>query len=191
MELRLVLNVPNTMTAVRVVLSGIIFFLLLKSEFFIGGILLFLASLTDGVDGLVARRLGQATLGGALFDLMADEVLFMPNLIAAVHMGLFSSADNLMPLNPYPYAVSALAGGVTVVSGVGIYLWKRRKRQMEFPSPTMVVKLTFWFWLAPLISAVLGVGPDWLLATLMYLSIIWTGLAFYSYLKKGAYVFTD
>lgn len=32
---------------------------------------------------------------------------------------------------------------------------------------------------------------DWLLAALMYLAIISTVLTFYSYLKKGGYVFTD
>lgn len=190
-NLELVLNLPNTMTALRVLLSGAIFILLLKGEFLTGGILLLIAASTDWMDGLFARRLGQVTLGGTLFDLVADEMLFMPNLIAAVHMGLFSRADGLIPLNPYPYALSALAGGVTVIVGVGIYLWKQRTRQMEFPAPPMVAKLTFWFWLAPLIAAVLGIGPDWLLAVLMCLSIVWTVLAFYSYLKKGTYVFTD
>jgi hypothetical protein len=45
--------------------------------------------------------------------------------------------------------------------------------------------------MAPLIVAVLGVGPDLLLAVLMYLAFISTGLTFYAYLRKGSYVFTD
>jgi len=105
--------------------------------------------------------------------------------------GLFSRADHLMPLNPYPSAVLALAGGVAVFAGIGSYLWKRRSRAMEFPTPTGIAKVNFWFWLAPLVVAVFGIGPDWLLAALMYLAIISTILTFYSYLKKGSYVFTD
>jgi hypothetical protein len=62
---------------------------------------------------------------------------------------------------------------------------------MEFPTPTGIAKVNFWFWLAPLVIAVFGIGPDWLLAVLMYLAIISTILTFYSYLKKGSYVFTD
>jgi len=190
-ELRLTLNVPNIITAVRVVMAGIIAWLLWQGEFLAAGILILIAASTDGLDGLLARRLGQSSLGGSLFDLVADEMLFMPSLILAIAAGLFSRADNLMPFNPYPYAVLALAGGVAVLAGVGTYLWKRRSRTLEFPTPTGVAKVNFWFWLAPLVVAVFGIGPDWLLAALMYLAIISTLLTFYSYLKKGSYVFTD
>jgi cardiolipin synthase len=190
-ELRLALNVPNIITAVRVVMAGIIAWLLWQGEFIAAGILILIAASTDGLDGLLARRLGQSSLGGSLFDLVADEILFMPSLILAIAAGLFARADGLMPFNPYPYAVLALAGGVAVLAGVGTYLWKRRSRAIEFPTPTGVAKVNFWFWLAPLVVAVFGIGPDWVLAVLMYLAIISTALTFYSYLKKGSYVFTD
>jgi len=190
-ELRLVLNVPNSLTALRVVLAAVVAWLLLRADFFAAGILLVVAASTDGLDGLMARRLKQYSLGGALFDMVADEILFMPNLILAVTSGLFSRVHGLLPFNPYPYAVPALAGGVAVLAGIAIYLWKRRRRDIEFPTPTGVAKVNFWFWLAPLILAVFDIGPDWLLAGLMYLAIISTVLTFYSYLKKGGYVFTD
>jgi phosphatidylglycerophosphate synthase len=121
-ELKLILNIPNVITAVRVVLSAIIAVLLLQAEFLAAGILLVIAACTDGLEGLIARKLNQSSLGGSLFDLVADELLFMPNLIIAIISGLFSKVNGLMPFNPYPYAIPALAGGVAVLSGVGIYL---------------------------------------------------------------------
>ena len=190
-ELRLALNIPNIVTAMRVVLAGIIAWLLWQHLFLAAGILILVAASTDWLDGFLARRLGQSSLGGALFDLVADEIFFMPSLILAIAAGVFSKTDSLMPWNPYPYAVLALAGGVAVLAGVGTYLWKRRSRAFEFPTPTGVAKVNFTFWLAPLVVAVLGIGPVWLLAVLMYLAIISTVLTFYSYLKKGSYVFTD
>jgi phosphatidylglycerophosphate synthase len=190
-ELTFDLNVPNIITAVRVVLAGFTAFLLWQGEFLAAGILIVIAACTDGLDGLLARRLGQSSLGGSIFDMVADELLFMPSLILAIIAGLFSRTDHLMPFNPYPYAVLALAGGVAVFAGIGSYLWKRRSRAIEFPTPTGVAKINFWFWLAPLVIAVFGIGPDWLLAVLMYLAIVSTVLTFYSYLKKGSYVFTD
>ena len=200
-ELKLVFNVPNTVTAVRVVLAGVIVWLLWQHLFLAAGILIVVAASTDWLDGFLARRLRQETPGGVIFDLVADEVFFMPSLILAIVAGVFSKTDNLMPWNPYPYAVLALAGGVAVLAGVGTYLWKRRTRTFEFPSPTGVAKVNFTFWLAPLVVAVFyeafEVGPDShmglivLLAVLMYFSIISTLLTFYSYLKKGSYVFTD
>lgn len=190
-ELRLALNIPNIVTAVRVVLAGIIAWLLWQHLFLAAGILILVAASTDWLDGFLARRLGQSSLGGSLFDLVADEIFFMTSLILAIVAGVFSKTDSLMPWNPYPYAVLALAGGVAVLAGVGTYLWKRRSRAFEFPTPTGVAKVNFTFWLAPLVVAVLGIGPVWLLAVLMYLAIISTVLTFYSYLKKGSYVFTD
>lgn len=193
-EIKFTLNVPNIITVVRVVLAIVIACLLFqgsKSQIMAAGILLIIAASTDWLDGFLARRLGQASLVGSLFDIVADEILFMPTLILAVAGGLFSRAGAFMPWNPYLYAVPALAGGVTVLAGVGIYLWKRRSRVFEFPTPTGVAKVNYWFWLAPLILAILGIGPDILLAVLMYLAIISTVLTFYSYLKKGSYVFTD
>jgi phosphatidylglycerophosphate synthase len=193
-ELKFTFNVPNTITTVRVVLAIVIAILLIlgsKSEILAAGILLIFAAFTDFLDGFLARRLGQSSLVGSLFDIVADEILFMPSLILAIAAGLFLRTDGLMPFNPYPFAVPALAGGITVLAGVGIFLWKRRSRVIEFPTPTKIAKVNYWFWQAPLIVAILRIGPDILLAVLMYLAIISTLLTFYSYLKKGSYVFTD
>ena len=190
-ELTFDLNVPNIITSTRVVMAGFAAWLMSQGEFLSAGIMIIVAAATDGLDGLFARRLKQSSLGGSIFDMIADELLFMPCLVLAVIAGLFSRTDSMMPLNPYPYAVLALAGGVAVFAGIGSYLWKRRSRAMEFPTPTGVAKVNFWFWLAPLVIAVFSIGPDWLLAVLMYLAIVSTILTFYSYLKKGGYVFTD
>ncbi|MFC1912849.1 CDP-alcohol phosphatidyltransferase family protein [Chloroflexota bacterium] len=193
-DLKFSLNVPNALSSVRVFLAIPIALLLnqgSENSILLAGILLVIAATTDWLDGFLARRLGQSSLAGSIFDIVADQILFMPSLILAITAGLFSRTDALMPLNPYPYAVPALTGGVTVLAGIGIYLWKRRSRAFEFPTPTGVAKVNFWFWLAPLIVAIFKVGPDMLLAVLMYLAIISTMLTFYSYLKKGGYVFTD
>ncbi len=193
-ELKFYLNVPNTLTLSRCVLAIPIALLLYRgteSSILLAGILLVIASLTDWLDGFLARRLGQTSVVGSILDVVADEILFIPTLLMAIAAGLFSRADALMPLNPYPYAVPALAGGVTVLTGIGVYLWKRRGRAIEFPTPPGVAKVNYCFWLAPLIVAVLKIGPDWLLAVLMYLAFVTTVMSFYTYLKKGGYVFTD
>jgi phosphatidylglycerophosphate synthase len=193
-RLSLSYNAPNALTLLRLGLAGVIAWLLFQHSpngTLVAGILLITASLTDMLDGLVARRLGQSTLFGSLFDMTADQLLFMPSLILAVRAGLFERAGDFMPLNPYLYAGPALLGGVFVLAGIGMYLWKRRTRSFDFPTPTKVAKYNFLFWLMPLIVAILGIGPGWLLAALMYLSIVSTIATFYSYLKKGSYVFTD
>jgi len=191
---RLVWNVPNVVTGIRVVLAACIACLLYRSQpgdTVVAGVLLIVAASTDALDGFLSRRLGQVTGGGALFDLVADELLFMPGLILAIRAGLFARTEGLVPFNPHLYALPALAGGASVLAGVAVFLWKRRTRVMDFPTPPPVAKANYWFWLAPLIVAVLNIGPDTFLAVLMYMALVSTILTFYAYLKKGSYVFTD
>ena len=187
-------NAPNGVTIARVVLAIVIAWLLLRgeaTEILIAGILLIVGWATDGLDGLLARRMGQSTLAGALFDLVADRLLMTPTLILAIAGGLWSRTAGLMPFNPYPYAMVVIAADLTVMAGVFTFIWKRRRRVIEFPAPTLIARITYSVQMPTLVVGVLGIGPDMLLAALMYLTIILTLVASYSYFRKGAYVFTS
>jgi phosphatidylglycerophosphate synthase len=191
--IKFTLNVPNILTTIRIILAIIVVTLLAlgnSTQVLAAGIILGVAAVTDFFDGFLARKLGQTSLFGSLYDIVADEILFMPTLIVAVISGLFDRTAGMVWWNPYLYAGPALLGGVTVVAGVVIYIIKRRKRVFEFPTPTKVAKMNYWFWIAPLFLAIINVGPDLLLAVLMYAALVSTIATFYSYLKKGSYVFT-
>ena len=186
-------NVPNAVTAMRIVLAVVIAWLLIRAEItgiLWAGILLVIAWITDGLDGFLARRLEQSTLAGALFDLVADRVVMTPTLILSIGVGVWQRTASLMPFNPYPYAVIVIAADLTVLAGVFTFMWKRRNRMIEFPPPTQVARITYLIQMSTLVVGVLGIGPSMLLVALMYLTIISTLLASYSYLKKGGYVFT-
>ncbi len=105
-------------------------------------------------------------------------------------VGVWQRTASLMPFNPYPYAVIVIAADLTVLAGVFTFMWKRRNRMIEFPPPTQVARITYLIQMSTLVVGVLGIGPSMLLVALMYLTIISTLLASYSYLKKGGYVFT-
>ena len=186
-------NVPNAVTMVRVVLAIVVAWLLIQGgaeEVILVGILLVVAWATDGLDGFLARRLGQSTLAGALFDLVADRLLMTPILILSIAEGLWWRTSSLMPFNPYPYAVLVVAADLTVLTGIFTFMWKRRSRAIEFPAPTQITRITYSIQMPTLVVGILGIGPDTLIAALMYLTIIFTLLASYSYLKKGGYIFT-
>lgn len=186
-------NAPNAVTIARIALTIVIAWLLLQggtTEILLAGIFLIAGWISDGLDGFLARRMGQSTLAGALFDLIADRVLMTPILILAITGGLWLRTDGLMPFNPYPYAITVVAADLTVVAGVFTYIWKRRRRAILFPAPTLIARITYSIQMSTLVIGVLGIGPDVLLAIFMYLAIIFTLVASYSYLKKGGYVFT-
>ena len=186
------LNAPNAITVLRIILAVPIAFLLCHGgtrEILLAGILLSIAWATDWLDGFLARRLGQSSLLGGLLDLIADRVIMTPTLILAIAAGLWSRTDALMPLNPYPYAVIVIAGDLAILAGVFIFIRKRRTYAIEFPAPTQIARITYSLQMLTLLVGVLGIGPDMLLAVLMYVTIIFTLISFYSYLRKGAYVF--
>jgi phosphatidylglycerophosphate synthase len=162
-----------------------------QTQILIAGILLFLGWITDGLDGFFARKLGQSTLSGALFDLVADRFLMTPALILMVIGGHWRYGATFMPFSPYPYAIIVIAADLTVLVGIAIFVMKRLKRQIEFPAPTMIARITYSIQMPTLIVGVLGIGNDLIMDILMYLTIISTLAASYSYLKKGGYVFTS
>ncbi|MFC2001343.1 CDP-alcohol phosphatidyltransferase family protein [Chloroflexota bacterium] len=186
-------NVPNAVTTVRIILAVVIAMLLIQADvtgIMWAGILLVVAWISDGLDGFLARKLGQSTLAGALLDLVADRIIMTPTLILSIAGGLWQRTTSLMPFNPYPYAVIVIAADITVLAGIVTYMWKRRNRAIDFPPPTQIARIAYSVQMPTLVVGVLGIGPDTLLAALMYLTVIFTLLASYSYLKKGSYVFT-
>lgn len=67
-------NVPNTLTAVRLALS-IVVFVLIPLQLFLAAMIVFLITAsTDWIDGYWARKYGQVTQLGRIFDPFADKI---------------------------------------------------------------------------------------------------------------------
>jgi phosphatidylglycerophosphate synthase len=188
------LNFPNSITLLRLVFAALTAWLLLignSLSILIAGILLTLGWITDGLDGWVARKTGQSTLFGALFDLFADRILMTPALIILVFGGHWHYGSSLIPFSPFPYLIVVVMADITVLAGIFVFMAKRIKRQIEFPGPTLFARITYSIQMPTLIIAVTGIGNDLMMDILMILTILSTVIASYSYLKKGGYVFTS
>ena len=69
-----VFNVPNSVTAARLVLS-IVVFVLIPRQLYLAALIVFLVTAsTDWVDGFWARKYGQVTQLGRIFDPFADKI---------------------------------------------------------------------------------------------------------------------
>jgi cardiolipin synthase (CMP-forming) len=188
-----IMNVPNSLTLSRVILTllAAVFLLTGRDSLRIsGGIILIVAWATDWLDGFLARRLNQTSLLGAVLDLISDRILMDSISIITIVQGYWQRTQGLMPLTPYPYLVLVWAADFTLLIGIAIFLTKRKGGPLAFPAPPFISRLAFPVQMLTLVLAVLNLGPDWLLAAAMYLTIISTLIASYIYLKKGAYIFT-
>lgn len=94
------LNWPNSLASLRIIIAPIMFWILLTPELFTDNgfhvswsyytvsLLFVLASTTDFFDGFIARELDQKTMLGAILDPLADKML-----VLAAFLGLMLNGD--------------------------------------------------------------------------------------------------
>ncbi len=82
-------NLPTLLTLSRILLIPL-FLIFTPSHPVIGTLLFFVASLTDFLDGYIARKTGQSTKFGMILDPIADKFLVISALILLVDMALVS-----------------------------------------------------------------------------------------------------
>lgn len=83
------LNVPNVLTVLRILLVPVVVVALLDETpngDLLAAIVFALASLTDWVDGYLARARGSVTTFGKLMDPVADKLLVVAALVALVSL---------------------------------------------------------------------------------------------------------
>lgn len=79
------LNIPTILTLSRIILIPVFVFTVYQHPLF-GAIVFSIASITDFLDGYLARRSGEVTKFGIIFDPIADKFLVISALIVLVDM---------------------------------------------------------------------------------------------------------
>jgi cardiolipin synthase len=76
-----VLNIPNTITLLRIVAVPFFLFLLAEGSYQIAFIVFIVTGLSDGIDGAIARLTNTRTELGAHLDPLADKLLLVSSFI--------------------------------------------------------------------------------------------------------------
>jgi cardiolipin synthase (CMP-forming) len=107
---RQILTAPNQLTLLRMIFLPFIVINLVKHDFKWALILFVLAGLSDGLDGLLARKLHQQTVLGQYLDPIADKLLMST-------MFLVLSIERLIP---WKYTVMVFSRDISIllISGV-------------------------------------------------------------------------
>jgi cardiolipin synthase len=107
---RQILTAPNQLTLLRMIFLPFIVINLLKHDYKWALALFVLAGFSDGLDGLLARRLHQQTLLGQYLDPIADKLLMST-------MFLVLSIEQLIPWK-YTVVVFSRDISILLISGV-------------------------------------------------------------------------
>jgi CDP-diacylglycerol--glycerol-3-phosphate 3-phosphatidyltransferase len=116
------LNVPNVLTVVRILLVPVLVVALLEKTSggdLLAAIVFATASLTDAIDGWLARSRNWVTTFGKLMDPIADKLLIIAALIALVSLGRLD-AWVAMVIIAREFAVTVLRVAVGTQQGVVI-----------------------------------------------------------------------
>jgi cardiolipin synthase len=139
----LLINVPNTLTILRVVLTPV-FAICLIRKYVEGALLVFIvAALTDGLDGMVARLFRQKTIVGAFLDPAADKLLLTTAFIIL-------ATQNIIP--PW-LAVIVISRDVVIFFGIALLSIMDKKFEAK---PKMASKITTVAQLATVFIVLLG-----------------------------------
>ncbi|HEX8818144.1 MAG TPA: CDP-diacylglycerol--glycerol-3-phosphate 3-phosphatidyltransferase [Terriglobales bacterium] len=111
------MNLPNSITLTRICSIPLLIWILSTSRFpeangtkeLLAAALFIAASVTDGIDGYLARKRGQITTMGVLLDPLADKLL-----IAAAFISLVQFNPALVP----PWVAVVIIGREFLVSGL-------------------------------------------------------------------------
>jgi cardiolipin synthase (CMP-forming) len=179
-----ILSVPNIVSAARLCLVPVFVWLLAephRRDWFAAAVLLGVLGFTDGLDGQLARRLGQVTKVGKVLDTVADRVLLATAVIGTLAAGAI----------PVGVAAAAIAReAVVAVAAVLLALAGARRVDVTFlgKAGTFGLMCAFPLFLAgssPIgwhhVATVLG----WVSA-IPALVLAWASLVVYAPLAKAA-----
>ena len=181
------MNLPNKLTLLRVILLPffILFFYLesVPGNYIIAFLLFAVASVTDALDGHIARKINLVTTFGKFLDPLADKVLVVSALCCFVEKGLMSAVP-LIIIVAREFMVSGLRL-VTANEGVVVAAGMWGKLKTAFTMVAIVVILIFCcFGLTEKFSLISAI--------LVWVSTILTVISGGVYLKGyWAYIDTD
>jgi CDP-diacylglycerol--glycerol-3-phosphate 3-phosphatidyltransferase len=160
------LNVPNVLTVIRILLVPVLVVALLDKTGggdLLAAIVFAVASLTDAIDGYLARARNWVTTFGKLMDPIADKLLIVAALVALVSLGRLE-AWVAMVIISREFAVTALRLAAGAAEGIVIPASSLGKLKTATQVAMVLALIAF------------PDRPDWVTA-LVYLTVVITVLS--------------
>ncbi|HKZ78730.1 MAG TPA: CDP-alcohol phosphatidyltransferase family protein [Pyrinomonadaceae bacterium] len=112
-----IITVPNMLTVFRMVLIPVFVTFLLYQRFVWALVVFLLAGVTDGLDGLLARRFDQRSQLGTILDPIADKLMLVTAFVVLSLRSVFPQpVPNHLPI-PFWVTVAVISRDVFIVVG--------------------------------------------------------------------------
>ena len=115
------MNLPNKLTVLRVIMIPFFVFFYLTEKVYIADILFIVASLTDMLDGKIARKYNLVTNFGKFMDPLADKLLVAAALICFVEViaaGYWGKIKTAVTMVTIIFMIPNFGGGLSGMSWI-------------------------------------------------------------------------
>jgi phosphatidylglycerophosphate synthase len=188
---------PNLLTIARLVMSIPYLISLWLHQYYLAIVLLWIAASTDMLDGILARRTGTSSGLGQVLDLGIDRALTLPAIFILWYQG-YMSGQPFFPWLAILWTLVLLITDMTLLVGIFRFISRKLKNQdLEFPSPTFIIKLTFPVHIIAL-SFIIGVPTwtfkdfsTWVFTIYILFATVMTVNASVIYMKKASWLFFE
>ncbi|GAB1262466.1 CDP-alcohol phosphatidyltransferase family protein [Aurantivibrio plasticivorans] len=161
-------QVPNLLTTLRILLAAPVAWLIIEGEFSLVLVLAFIAGVTDGLDGWIARRFNAQSRYGAIADPISDKALLIGTFVSLAWVGLV----------PEWVAWLVVARDVVILTGAICYHWLYGRYDMApsfWGKASTLVQICFALMVltqqvTPVFTAEVFQGMLWLLIALAIIS---------------------
>ena len=112
-----IITVPNLLTVFRMVLIPVFVSLLFYQRFLLALFVFILAGVTDGLDGLLARRFNQKSQLGTILDPIADKLMLVTSFVVLSMRSVFPQpVPSHLPV-PFWVTVAVISRDVFILVG--------------------------------------------------------------------------
>ncbi|MBD3163631.1 CDP-diacylglycerol--glycerol-3-phosphate 3-phosphatidyltransferase [Candidatus Woesearchaeota archaeon] len=172
---RAVLNLANSLTIARMLLAPVFSALIFMEMYISAFIVILIATLTDFLDGHIARIWKMQTRLGKMLDPLADKVIIS-----------FAIITLLVKLDfPLWAGIPIILRDIILFSGGLVYLSKNRKKVLK---PNLLGKITTFFQMSAIVVYVVNIN-DIIKNGLLVLTLAFTFISAYVYFIKGYRLF--
>jgi cardiolipin synthase len=175
------INVPNTLTVLRILLTPLFAICLIKRLPESALLVFAVGAVTDGLDGLVARLFRQKTILGAYLDPIADKLLLTTAFITLAIQGLI----------PSWLTVIVITRDILIIFGIALLSIMNREFEAK---PAMLSKITTVAQLATVCSVLIGLQTSIIVQVewpLFWFTGAMTTVSGFQYIYRGLNILND
>ncbi|TFG93328.1 MAG: CDP-diacylglycerol--glycerol-3-phosphate 3-phosphatidyltransferase [Syntrophobacterales bacterium] len=169
------MDIPNMLTLIRIILVPIFVILIMHGSFPYALTVFVIAGITDGLDGFLARILGQQTVLGSYLDPLADKALIITSFVIL----------SILEIIPGWLAVVVISRDCIILFGVSVLFLMSVPFEIR---PTYVSKATTVLQLLTVFLVLVSKCLPGYTNPLMIMTLFW-GTAFFTVVSGFYYIF--